>query len=71
MSIMQIGELVGGLSSEFRTNHSMLWGPMKAMRNYVVHQYARVDIQTIWDTALNDIPALLAFCNGILAREET
>jgi len=44
---------------------------MKAMRNYVVHQYARVDIQTIWDTALNDIPALLAFCNGILAREET
>ena len=45
----------------------MLWGPMKAMRNWVAHNYKNMQRETIWDTATEDIPALLKFCEGVLA----
>ena len=38
-SILQIGELSGGLSEEYRkvTSSRVQWGPMKGMRNLVAH----------------------------------
>ena len=63
-SILQIGELSGGLSAEFRqvTADRVQWGPMKAMRNLVAHNYGKMDQAIIWETATVDIPALLRFC---------
>ena len=63
-SILQIGELSGGLSEEFRksTADRIQWGPMKAMRNLVAHNYGKMDQSIIWETATTDIPALLNFC---------
>lgn len=63
-SILQIGELSGGLSEEFRkqTADRIQWGPMKAMRNLVAHNYGKMDQSIIWETATTDIPALLKFC---------
>lgn len=62
--ILQIGELSGGLSAEFRreTADRVQWGPMKAMRNLVAHNYGKMDQQIIWETAAVDVPALLRFC---------
>jgi len=68
MSIMQIGELTGGLSAEFKGRHPMLWGPIKAMRNLFAHAYLSMNREVIWDTAVNDIPELLKFCDNILAE---
>jgi len=72
MNIFQIGELVGGLSDAFKaaTRKQILWGSIKGMRNFVAHDYARIDMQTVWDTAVNDVPVLLEFCIEILAQEE-
>lgn len=44
-SILQIGELSGGLSEEFRkvTADRIQWEPMKAMRNLVAHNYGKMD----------------------------
>ena len=44
-SIFQIGELSGGLSAEYRkdTANRVQWGPMKAMRNLVAHNYGKMD----------------------------
>ena len=69
-SILQIGELSGGLSEEFRqkTAHRIQWGPMKAMRNLVAHNYGKADHHIIWETATVDIPALLQFCEEQLAE---
>ena len=66
---MQIGELSGGLSDGFKqkTILEVQWGPMKAMRNLFAHGYASMDPEIIWETAVHDIPALLKFCNKILA----
>ena len=68
-SILQIGELSGGLSAEYRqaTANRVQWGPMKAMRNLVAHNYGRMDQSIIWETATVDIPALLQFCEEQLS----
>lgn len=61
MSIMQIGELSAGLSTEFKEQpkRQVQWGPVKAMRNMFAHGYASMDAEVIWEAATRDIPALL------------
>jgi len=73
MSIMQIGELSGGLSAEFKeqTTQRIQWGPIRAMRNLFAHGYASMDAEVVWETATRDIPALLEFCEGILKSNQT
>lgn len=70
MCILQIGELANGLSDEFReeTKEEMPWGMIRGMRNWLAHAYAQMDESTIWETATNDIPGLLAFCNRVIDK---
>ena len=70
-SILQIGELSANLSLEFKqeTACRVQWGPMKAMRNLVAHNYGKMDQSIIWETATVDIPALLVFCEELLSKE--
>lgn len=69
-SIMQIGELSGKLTAEYRsaTANRIQWGPVKGMRNLVAHDYANVSQDIIWETAITDIPVLKAFCEEQLAE---
>lgn len=64
MSLLQIGELTGHLSEEFResTKSTVYWPAIKGMRNLFAHNYGAVDINLVWETAISDIPILLAFC---------
>ena len=70
-SILQIGELSGGLSQEFReaTASRVQWGPMKGMRNLVAHNYGSMSREIIWETAKTDIPALKKFCDELLEAD--
>lgn len=72
-SIFQIGELSGGLSEEFRkaTSCRIQWGPIKAMRNLVVHSYGKVDHSIVWETARIDIPSLKQFCIEQIENQES
>ena len=67
--ILQIGELSGKLSEEFRQNTAQRipWGPIRGMRNLVAHSYGSMSRDMIWETAVTDIPALRAFCEEQLA----
>lgn len=67
-SILQIGELSGKLSEEFRaeTSHLVPWASIKGMRNLFAHNYGSMGRDVIWKTANEDIPALLDFCNQAL-----
>ena len=64
MSIMQIGELSVGLSDEFKneTRNKIQWSLIRGMRNMFAHAYISMNKEDIWDTAVNDIPVLLKFC---------
>lgn len=71
-SILQIGELSGGLSAEYRkeTANRVQWGPIKGMRNLVAHNYGNMSREIIWETATVDIPVLESFCNEQLKSYE-
>ena len=71
-SILQIGELSGGLSQEYRqaTADRVQWGPIKGMRNLVAHNYGSMGREIIWETATTDIPALKRFCEEQLANTD-
>ena len=70
MCILQIGELVGLLSDDFRDAHTeMPWGDMKRMRNIAAHQYNRFDIEVLWETISEDIPELNDFCEALLNQK--
>ena len=71
MSIMQIGELSIGLTDEFKrgTSKQIQWGLIRGMRNMYAHAYAKMDKLSIWETATNDIPGLLYFCEKVSAQE--
>lgn len=72
MSLLQIGELAGHLSEEFRneTGRRMDWRAVKGMRNLFAHNYGAMDIEKIWDTALSDIPILKNFCQETIRTSE-
>jgi len=67
MCILQIGELTGHLSDSLKTTYrDMPWQDIKRMRNIAAHNYGSFDIETLWDTIENDIPALRDYCNKII-----
>jgi uncharacterized protein with HEPN domain len=70
MSIMQAGELTKTLSQEFRdSNPSIPWREIREMRNLYAHHYGELSATKIWDTAKEDIPMLLDFCNAEIERD--
>ncbi len=71
-SLLQIGELVGGLSEDYRrtTARLMPWSSMKGMRNMVAHDYGNVNRERMWNTATTDIPVLKQFCDTQLENLE-
>ncbi len=69
--ILQIGELSGALSPEYRaaTADSMPWTAIKGMRNLVAHNYGSMSREIIWETATHDIPLLKDFCQKQLEKD--
>lgn len=68
MCILQIGELVGRLSDDFKTaNADIPWHKIRGMRNYVAHEYGAIDFEVVWFASTNSIPELKAFCEAFLA----
>ena len=69
LCILQIGELAGHLSEDFRRRHrEMPWNEIRAMRNVVAHAYASISFKTTWDTIQTDIPELKRFCTDLLSQ---
>lgn len=62
LCILQIGELVGKLTDEFREQHPAVpWRQIKAMRNIVAHSYGTVDPEITWEIITDEIPQLKLF----------
>lgn len=65
-----IGEAVRHIPAEVRDRYVELpWGKMQAIRNVVVHEYFRVDINILWQTIQHDLPALVPFLHEMLTGE--
>ena len=69
MCVVQIGELVSQLSDETKAqNKAIPYGVSLRTRNFYVHAYGAIDIPSVWDTLINDIPALEIACEDILTH---
>ena len=68
MCILQIGELVGRLTNDFKTENTQIpWHKIRGMRNYVAHEYGSIDFEIVWFAATKSIPKLKTFCEAYLA----
>ena len=72
LCVLQIGELAGKLTDEFRTAHpGAPWRQIRGMRNIVAHSYGTVDPEVTWEILTEDIPKLKAYCHQIIAEAES
>lgn len=68
MCVVQIGELVSQLSDKVKQQNTAIpWRVIKDTRNFYVHAYGSIDIPSVWNTLLNDIPMLKTACEQILS----
>lgn len=69
-NLMQIGELAKtALSNDAKAQiPSIPWQQLYGMRNRIVHGYAGVHMQIVWDTVAEDIPKLNAELDKILKK---
>ena len=66
-NILQIGELAKGLSDAFIYKYSNVpWKNIKGMRDKVAHGYGTINLDQVWQTAVNDIKPLREYCERII-----
>lgn len=49
-------------------NPDVPWPAIRGMRNFVVHAYHAVNLETVWRTACDDLPPLLIQLEAMLAE---
>ena len=65
--ITQIGESIRSLSPELTKKYTDIhWRGLVGMRNIIAHAYGDVDLEIIWVTTADEIPALKETCKKIL-----
>lgn len=66
-----IGEAAGNVHSEFReTLPDIPWSAIVGMRNRLIHGYAYVDYDILWDTLTNNLPVLIEQLESILNADK-
>ena len=68
--IAVIGEAVKRVSPATRGKHPEVpWKDIAGMRDRLIHGYDSVDVDELWKTATEDVPALLEQVRTILAAD--
>jgi uncharacterized protein with HEPN domain len=71
MSTGVIGEAASHLSESFRDAHPEIpWRKITTMRNFLFHEYFRVDPDILWNTATISVPELIPQLEALLAQAD-
>jgi uncharacterized protein with HEPN domain len=58
-NISIIGEAISKVDEDLKKNYSDVpWSQAKGMRNFLIHEYFKVDHDAVWFTFKNDLPSL-------------
>jgi uncharacterized protein with HEPN domain len=61
-----VGEAAVKVSADGRSEHPGIpWDKIVSMRNRLIHAYFNIDLDILWQTVNEDIPALIAELEGI------
>lgn len=64
--VLKLGEAANGASSEFRRSHpGVPWRRLVALRNEMVHEYFRIDVDAIWEFIETELVPLERALRGI------
>lgn len=67
-----VGEAAARVSESTKQHFPQVdWRRIVGVRNFVVHEYFRVDYATIWDAVQTYLPPLLAELPAIIAQVQT
>ncbi len=67
-----IGEAANNISPEFRDQHPAIqWQPIIAVRNRLIHGYADVDLDIVWNIVTEDLPRLVSELEELVPPETT
>ena len=67
-----LGEAVKRLSAPFRAAHGEIpWKQIAGMRDYLIHRYDDINLEEVWRTLTQDIPALLSFLERVAPDEDS
>lgn len=54
-----IGEIAASLLPDVETQYPQIpWKWIRGLRNIVIHEYFRVNLEIVWETIQNDLPPL-------------
>ncbi|MCD6012204.1 MAG: hypothetical protein K0Q79_2066 [Flavipsychrobacter sp.] len=54
-----IGEAANHVSQKVKEKYpDVAWNEMKGMRNFISHEYFGLQLDSVWFTAVNDVPVL-------------
>ena len=68
-NLIIIGEAASHIPEEIaRTHPEVPWIDMKAMRNFVIHEYFGVSDKILWDTIQIDLPPLVSVLKEIAGK---
>jgi len=64
-----IGEAAGKLTPEFINQHKEIdWSKVTGMRHKMIHDYFNVDVNIVWQTAVDDVETLKCSIEKILGK---
>jgi uncharacterized protein with HEPN domain len=70
MNIAIIGEAAGKISKEFQqANPDIPWAAITGMRHVLIHNYFEIDLDELWSTVENDLPALIRQLQAVMPAE--
>jgi uncharacterized protein with HEPN domain len=65
-----VGEAASKISLETRNEHSQIpWATIIGMRHRLVHAYIDINLNLLWTTATESVPALLAQIEPLLDQD--
>ena len=66
-----IGEAAARVSGETQQTHpEIAWQQMIGMRNRLIHEYFRINLEAVWDTVQRDLPKLISTIEPLIPHED-
>lgn len=64
-----VGEAAARISDSLRETHETIpWQKVRGMRNFLAHEYGRVDVDILYATAVEEIPELVCQVEMLMMR---
>jgi len=62
-----IGEAARAIPAEIQAIHPEIpWEKLQTMRNFIIHEYFKLDEEILWQTVTQDLPPLVAMLKALL-----